>query len=69
MTLLETDHGIRCDNHVGEAFRVRCYDCDAAATEDAVKTRRASERGECALHPGYPTSALWPCARCLREAR
>ncbi len=31
------DHGIRCERHVGEAFRVRCADCDEAAAEYAAE--------------------------------
>ncbi len=45
----DTDLGIRCDRHVGEAFPPRCADCDAATAEhaneqSAARTARATER-------------------------
>lgn len=33
----DIDHGARCDRHTGEAWLPRCYDCDAAAAEDAAE--------------------------------
>lgn len=31
----EIDLGSRCDRHIGEAFRVRCQDCDNAQVDNA----------------------------------
>jgi len=47
--LIEIDHGIRCDKHVGEVFAVRCFACDAATAEhfldiEAERHQRALDR-------------------------
>lgn len=55
------DTGERCEEHVGEVFPPRCYDCAAAAI---VVYAPLDARRECTLHPGYPG----PCARCERDA-
>lgn len=44
----ELNHGARCSDNVGEAFRVRRAACDAAAEEQA---REASSAGSQALQP------------------
>jgi hypothetical protein len=31
--MLDLDYGTRCPSHVGEAFAVRCYDCEQLARE------------------------------------
>jgi len=63
----ELDHGTRCLEHVGEAFRVRCAACDAVAEaqgeRSAVPAAGFIPGSECATHRGYPL----PCARCARE--
>jgi len=30
----EVDHGVRCDDHVGEVFPPRCGTCQALAEEE-----------------------------------
>lgn len=45
MQQLEIDHGVRCERHVGEVFRVRCEDCDQAAAEYAADVAAALARG------------------------
>jgi hypothetical protein len=64
----EFDHGIRCDRHIGEAFRVRCADCDKAAAEEIAAAVEACQvryipNSSCSLHPDYPL----PCNRCARD--
>ena len=74
---MTTDHGTRCSDHVGEAFRPRCAECDAAAETTAPAPAAAARPapvdhgpsdayGNCTLHPHYPT---WPsgCDRCARD--
>lgn len=62
--LSELDHGARCTAHAGEAFRVRCDDCDAA--EEAERERRALVR-ERQLELTPNCSREVPCPRCIRE--
>ena len=45
MMQLEVDHGVRCDRHVGEVFRVRCADCDEAAAEYAAEVAASLAAG------------------------
>jgi hypothetical protein len=61
--LSDLDHGVRCDRHVGEAFRVRCFDCDEMTS--AMPTPRVGYviGSECSTHPFYPM----PCERCARD--
>jgi hypothetical protein len=63
----ELDHGIRCDDHIGEVFPPRCADCDALTLQgasDLVIARLGFLPGsECGVHAGYPL----PCAKCLRD--
>lgn len=59
--LAELDHGTRCERHVGEAFRVRCYDCDQLATA-------APARDLAYLDSPVNCSPEAPCDRCIREA-
>jgi hypothetical protein len=61
----ELDHGIRCDNHVGEAFPPRCLDCEAEARKALGIPRAGFIPGsECVAHPAYPL----PRARCARDS-
>lgn len=65
----ELDHGVRCDRHVGEVFRVRCADCDREAAEAAAERGRPTSTryepgSDCPKHNGYPL----PCDSCAREA-
>lgn len=53
--LAELDHGVRCDRHVGEAFRVRCGDCDDESAEQGHLDRRL-----CPKHPAH----FRPCEKC-----
>ena len=56
------DFGIRCDQHVGEAFRVRCDRCDWLAEHEMRKPVRYLPDSKCELHDGYPL----PCDLCWR---
>lgn len=58
----EVDHGARCYKHVGEAFRPRCYDCDAAASE-------GTQVGLGTLMRKFNCSVEQPCDRCIRARR
>jgi hypothetical protein len=64
----ELDHGHRCDRHIGEAFRVRCTDCDReaerATAERTVAGRVRYQAGShCPRHDGY----MQPCDACARD--
>jgi hypothetical protein len=34
--MTEIDNGIRCDNHVGEVFPVRCAQCETLRAEFSI---------------------------------
>lgn len=53
--LADLDHGIRCEEHIGEAFRPRCYDCDALVSQWGELDYRL-----CPLHPVH----FRPCEKC-----
>lgn len=57
-----------CDDHAGNVHPPRCTACDALQIRAAAVTVEARLSGECALHPGYPSSTRWPCERCVRDA-
>ncbi len=75
MMLAELDHGMRCDRHIGEVFPPRCSDCsrEAAERDEATASVRlavpaGTANAMCSVHPEYPSSDRWPCARCQRDA-
>lgn len=57
----DIDRGLRCEDHVGEAFPPRCAACDAEAR--AIPRSGYFPGQECPTHPGYPV----PCDRCARD--
>jgi hypothetical protein len=66
--LAELDHGTRCDEHVGEAFRVRCSDCDELAAEaQTLAAMHPHALLECQLHAGYFHYPATSCDRCARD--
>lgn len=58
----EIDHGTRCTEHVGEAFRVRCPRCDWLADHQRRRPTHYIPGSKCELHDGYPL----PCDLCWR---
>lgn len=54
------DSGIRCDQHVGEAFPPRCAACQAPNTEEMWPGLQV-----CPTHP----MSLQPCKRCDKANR
>lgn len=58
----EVDHGIRCETHIGEVFRVRCETCDWLADHELRRPVRYLPDTQCELHYGYPL----PCDLCWR---
>jgi len=67
MLLEQLDHGIRCDEHVGDVRPPRCTACDAEAAAEARRRSEAQRIGECPRHSGYPTSERFPCEACKRD--